>query len=146
MKISSIRSAAKFRQTILVIDDQPTVLDIHVAILKSLKLNLKIVTMTDPVEALKWLCNKQVDLIITDFNMHHMNGIEFIQAIKNSHDDLSMPIIVVTVLKDEKIHQELLSAGVSACLNKPVQTQELARISRLLLEKSERLYSQSATV
>ena len=34
MNISNIRSAAKFRQTVLVIDDQSTVLDIHVAILK----------------------------------------------------------------------------------------------------------------
>ena len=39
MKVSSIRSAAKFRQTALVIDDQTTALDIHAAILKSLKMN-----------------------------------------------------------------------------------------------------------
>ncbi len=143
MKISSIRSSPKFRQVVLVIDDQPTVLDIHVAILKSLNMNLRIVTMTDPVEALKWMSNKQVDLIITDFSMHHMNGIEFVQTIKNSSCDMLMPILVVTVVKSEKILQELLLAGVSACLQKPVQTQELANISKLLLEKSDHHYSQS---
>lgn len=143
MKVSSIRSAAKFRQTVLVIDDQPTVLDIHVAILKSLKMNLKIFTMTDPIEALRWMRNKQLDLIITDFSMHNMNGMEFVQTIKNSSDDILTPIIVVTVLKNQKIHQELLSAGVSACLQKPVQAQELANISKLLLKKSDHLYSES---
>jgi len=129
-KISNIRSAPKFRQTVLLIDDQPTVLDIHTAILKSLKMNLKIVTLTDPVEALAWLQNKQVDLIITDFRMHQMNGMQFVQALKNPDNVLTHFIVVVTVLKDQTIHQELLSAGASACLTKPVQTNELANIAK----------------
>lgn len=143
MSVSNIRSAAKFRQTALLIDDQSTVLDIHAAILKSLKMNLKIVKMTDPVEALEWMQNKQVDLIITDFRMHQMNGMQFVQAIKNAGHDLWRSIIVVTALKDESIHQELIAAGVAACLTKPAQTQELATIAKTLLEKSKHHYSQA---
>ena len=138
--VSNIRSAPKFRQTVLLIDDQPTVLDIHAAILKSLKMDLKIVTMTDPVEALAWLQNKQVDLIITDFRMHHMNGMQFVQALKNSDNVLTHSIVVVTVLKDQATHQELIAAGASACLTKPVQTQELANIAKALLGQSKVYY------
>lgn len=123
------------------IDDQPTVLDIHAAILKSLKLNLKIVTMTDPVEAINWMQNKQVDLIITDFRMHQMNGMQFVEAINSANDGPPKPIIVVTVLKDLKVHQELIAAGASACLTKPVQADELAKIARNLLEQSKLLYN-----
>ena len=141
MSISNIRSAPNFKQTALLIDDQPTVLDIHTAILKSLKMNLKIVTMTNPVDALAWMQNKQVDLIITDFRMHHMNGMQFVQAIKNTSNVLTRSIIVVTVLKEVTIHQELLAAGASACLTKPVQTQELAKIAKQLLEQSKDYYS-----
>lgn len=141
MSISNIRSATNFKQTALLIDDQPTVLDIHAAILKSLKMNLKIVTMTNPVDALAWMQNKQVDLIITDFRMHQMNGMQFVQAIKNTSSVLTRSIIVVTVLKDIKIHKELLAAGASACLTKPVQTQELAKIAKHLLEQSKEYYS-----
>lgn len=141
MKVSSIRSAAKFRQTALLIDDQPTVLDIHAAILKSLKLNLKIVTMTNPVEALEWARNKQVDLIVTDFRMHQMNGIQFVEAINANNDGMLKPIIVVTVLKGIKLHQELLSAGASACLTKPVQAEKLAKVAKSLLEQSKQFYS-----
>lgn len=141
MSISNIRSATNFKQTALLIDDQPTVLDIHVAILKSLKMNLKIVTMTNPVEALMWMKNKQVDLIITDFRMHQMNGMQFVQAIKSTSNVLTRSIIVVTVLKETSIHQELLAAGASACLTKPVQTQELAKIAKQLLEQSKEYYS-----
>ncbi|MES2500287.1 MAG: response regulator [Pseudomonadota bacterium] len=141
MSISSIRSATNFKQTALLIDDQPTVLDIHAAILKSLKMNLKVVTMTNPVDALAWMQNKQVDLIITDFRMHQMNGMQFVQAIKNTSNVLTRSIIVVTVLKEISIHQELLAAGASACLTKPVQTQELAKIAKKLLEQSKEYYS-----
>jgi two-component system, chemotaxis family, chemotaxis protein CheY len=140
-KVSSIRSAHKFRQTVLLIDDQTTVLDIHAAIIKSLKMDLKIVSMTDPVEALNWLQNKQVDLIITDFRMHHMNGMQFVQALKNNENVLKQAIIVVTVLKEQAIHQELIAAGASACFTKPVQTSELAKIAKALLEQSKQHYN-----
>jgi two-component system, chemotaxis family, chemotaxis protein CheY len=139
-KVSNIRSAPKFRQTVLLIDDQPTVLDIHTAILKSLKMDLNIVTMTDPVEALAWLQNKQVDLIITDFRMHQMDGMQFVQALKNADNVLTHAIVVVTVLKDQTTQQELIAAGASACLTKPVQTQELAKMAKTLLEQSKIQY------
>ena len=138
--ISSIRSAPKFRQTVLLIDDQTTVLDIHAAILKSLKMDLKIVSMTDPVEALAWLQNKQVDLIITDFRMHQMDCMQFVQALKNADNVLTHSIVVVTVLKDQTTQQELIAAGASACLTKPVQTQELAKVAKNLLEQSKIFY------
>ena len=138
--VSSIRSATKFRQTVLLIDDQSTVLDIHAAILKSLKMNLKIVAMTDPVEALAWLQNKQVDLIITDFRMHQMDGMQFVQALKNADNVLTHAIVVVTVLKDQTIQQELIAAGASACLTKPVQTQALAIVAKNLLGQSKLYY------
>lgn len=136
-KVSSIRSAPKFRQTVLLIDDQPTLLEIHAAILKSLKMNLKIVTMTDPIAALAWLQNKQVDLIITDFRMHKMDGMQFVQALKDADNILMHAIVVVTVLKDKTTHQELIASGASACLTKPVQTQELALIAKNLLNQSK---------
>jgi two-component system, chemotaxis family, chemotaxis protein CheY len=139
-KVSHIRSATKFKQTVLLIDDQPTVLDIHSAIIKSLKMDLNIVAMTDPTEALAWLQNKQVDLIITDFRMHHMNGMQFVQALKNNENVLTHNIVVVTVLKDQTTHQELIAAGASACLTKPVQTQELAMVAKNLLEQSKIYY------
>lgn len=139
-KVSSIRSAPKFRQTVLLIDDQSTLLDIHAAILKSLKMDLNIVTMTDPVEALAWLQNKQVDLIITDFRMHQMDGMQFVQALRNADNVLTHAIVVVTVLKDIATQQELIAAGASACLTKPVQTQELAKVAKILLEQSKVYY------
>lgn len=141
MNISHIRSAPKFRQTALIIDDQATVLDIHAAILKSLHMDLNIVKMTDPVEALNWMKNKQIDLIITDFRMHQMNGMQFVETIKNACDRMWHSIIVVTALKDQTIHDELLAAGATACFSKPAHPRELADIAKKLLVQSKLHYS-----
>ena len=140
MNVHHIRDASTFKQTALLIDDQTTVLVIHRAILNSLNMNLNIVEMTDPIEALAWLQNKQIDLIITDFSMHKMNGMEFVQAIKSSHHVLTHALVVVTVIKDQATHQELIAAGAAACLTKPAQTQQLANIAKNLLEQSQQYY------
>lgn len=103
-------------------------------------MDLNIVSMTDPVEALAWVQNKQVDLIITDFRMHQMNGMQFVQALKNTDNMLTHNIVVVTVLKDQKTHQELIAAGASACFTKPAATQDLAKVAKNLLEQSKIYY------
>lgn len=140
MSVRDIRSAPSYRQTVLIIDDQPMVLAIHAAVLKSLAMDLRIVSMTDPQAALEWLRQKQIDLIVTDYRMHQMDGIHFVNAVRDSSIGHMRPIIVVTALKDEKIHQQLLAAGVSACLVKPARAAQLSKIARILLEKSRRQY------
>lgn len=141
MSVRDIRSAPGYHQTVLIIDDQSTVLAIHTAVLKSLRMDLRIVPMLDPEAALDWLRQKPVDLIVTDYRMHQMDGIRFVTAVRDSSIGRMRPIIVVTALRDEKIHQQLLMAGVSACLVKPARAAQLSKIARTLLEKSRRHYT-----
>ncbi len=139
MKVTSIRNAASFKQTVLLIDDQPTVLDIHAAILKSLKANLRIVTMTNPEDALAWMKNKQIDLVITDYRMHPMDGVSFIKAIRQHSHQPHISVIVVTIIKDKIVLQELTAAGATACLAKPVNPDELKKLAQSLLAKHRQL-------
>lgn len=141
MSVRNIRSAPTYRQTVLIIDDQPMVLAIHTAVMKSISMDLRIVTMTDPKAALEWLGQKQVDLIVTDYRMYQMDGIHFIHAVRDSRIEPMCPIIVVTALKDENIHQQLLKAGVTACLTKPARAAQLSKIARTLLENGRRQYT-----
>lgn len=141
MIVSDIRSAAKFRQTVLIIDDQPTALDIHQAILKSLRPNLNIVTMTDPIEALKWIEHRQVDLIVTDFSMAQMNGMQFVQMLNKTNPLGVVPIIVITVLKDKALHKALIASGATACLTKPVTASSLKKVANFLLNESKQFYN-----
>ena len=137
MKVSDIRSAAKFKQTVLIIDDQPIALEIHQAILKTLRPNLNIVTMTNPLEALKWAKHKQIDLIITDFSMAEMDGMQFVKAIHQTNSVSIVPIIVITVLKDKALHKALIASGATACLTKPVAASHLRKVADFLLKESK---------
>jgi two-component system, chemotaxis family, chemotaxis protein CheY len=136
MSIHDIRSAANYRQTVLVLDDQPLVLAIHAAMLRSVAPALHIVTMTDPVDALDWLRQKQVDLIIMDYRMHRMDGIRFVDEVRFAENGRMQPIIVVTALNDEKVHRQLLASGVTACFVKPAPLNQLSTLARTLLEKN----------
>jgi two-component system, chemotaxis family, chemotaxis protein CheY len=138
MSIHDIRSAARYRQTVLVLDDQPMVLAIHAAMLRSVTPKLHIVTMTNPVDALEWIRQKHVDLIIMDYRMNDMDGIHFVHEVRRSDNGKIQPIIVVTALNDEKIHRQLLAAGVSACFVKPAPLDQLSNLTRTLLEESRR--------
>jgi CheY-like chemotaxis protein len=141
MPIRDIRSAQSYRQTILIVDDQPTVLAIHEAVIKSAVPHARIVCMTDAAAALNWLNHKHVDLIITDYRMQKMDGMHFVNALRGSSLVSRQPILVITALDDEKIHQQLLSAGVTACLCKPAHTSRLGLLARNLLTQSKLNYT-----
>ena len=49
----------------------------------------------------------------------------------------------MTAVNDKATHQELISAGATACLTKPAQTKELADIAKTLLKESKYHYSQA---
>lgn len=141
MIVSNIRSSAKFKQTALIVDDQAVALNIHQAIFESLKLNLNIVTMRNPVEALRWVKNKQIDLIVTDFSMEEMDGMQFVQAARCTNNVKLTPIIVITVLKSKHLHKAMISAGASACLTKPVSAANLGKVAYFLLEVNKQHYT-----
>jgi len=138
MSIHDIRSAARYRQTVLVLDDQPMVLAIHAAMLRSVTPKLHIVTMTNPIDALDWIRHKQLELIIMDYRMHEMDGIDFVHKVRHSDNGKILPIIVVTALNDEKIHQQLLAAGATACFVKPAPLNQLTELSKTLLEENRK--------
>ncbi len=139
--ILDIKSSPKYRQTVLLVDDQAVMLEIHSAMLKSEMPNLSIVTMTDPQKALKWLNTHPVDLVVTDYKMAQMDGVSFVKAIKSSSKGVQPPILVVTALKDEVIHQALISVGAHACLTKPITASQLVEVSRHLLNRTSEYFA-----
>ncbi len=84
--------------------------------------------------ALAWLATGQpVDLMITDFAMPEMNGLELIAEVLATRPDL--PIILLTGYADAQVGQNLatLTAGTGVLLQKPIRVKDLtARIAARL--------------
>ena len=70
-------------------------------------------------EGLERLMSARVDLIITDWNMPEMTGVEFIRLVRASEKSLKTPVLMVTTnaAKDDIV--EALRSGVTSYVVKP---------------------------
>ena len=94
---------------------------------------LNVLTAKDRAEAQNILDAVSLDLIITDHLMEDVGSESFIQYVKDSALNKHTPIIIGTAVKDLAVHAQLMRLGVSACLLKPLNKNELVEISNRLL-------------
>lgn len=74
------------------------------------------------------------DLIVTDFNMPEMDGLQLVNAIRGDAQQVStIPILMVTSEQNQNRLAAIEKAGVSAVLDKPFEPQSIKRLIRQLL-------------
>ena len=78
---------------VLIVDDESTGKIILKQLISNLRNDINVITLSSGMEGLKWLSENKVDLIITDYSMPEMNGVEFIQKIRSLVDCEFVPII-----------------------------------------------------
>jgi DNA-binding response OmpR family regulator len=143
MLVRDIRTSKNFKQEVLIVDDQQTILSIHAAIVKKANESARVTTMKNPKEALKWLKNKRVSLLILDYRMTQLNGLQFIKEFKKNKRGNETTIIVVTIIKDEAVHKALLDAGARMVLRKPAHIKDLTYTVGKILSEHKRNYNAS---
>jgi two-component system, chemotaxis family, chemotaxis protein CheY len=83
------------------------------------------------LEALEIAAQHELALIISDYNMPEMNGLEFLTEIKNNaayKKNRFIPFIMLTAVMGEELKAKALAAGARAYLVKPFQPQQLLEI------------------
>jgi two-component system chemotaxis response regulator CheY len=103
---------------ILVVDDSTTMRRILVNTLNKLGYT-DLVDGSNGREGLDRLAASPIDLVITDWNMPEMSGIEFIRSMRANDKYKSIPVLMVTTnaAKDDIV--EALKAGVNNYVVKP---------------------------
>lgn len=81
-------------------------------------------------EALTVLAAQSIDLVVCDWNMPEMNGLEFIAAARKTH---KTPIVMLTTEGTADKSQQALAAGADAYLTKPFTQEVLQQKLKLLL-------------
>ncbi|MGE0019537.1 MAG: response regulator transcription factor [Draconibacterium sp.] len=116
---------------ILIIDDKPSISKIIVQILSK---TYEVSTQEDGLQALTWLHAGNIpDLIITDLQMPNMDGIEFIQRVKESGFFRDIPVVVLSSKDSSADRIKCLKMGAEDYLVKPFNPEELLiRIERIL--------------
>ena len=93
-----------------------------------------------PVDAVIWAARHVADLVLVDYMMPDMDGIEFVQRLRALPGYEHVPIVMVTVHDDRKVRYAALDAGITDFLTKPVDAREcLARCRNLLTLRRQQL-------
>jgi putative two-component system response regulator len=117
---------------IVIIDD----IQMNVTLLEHLIRKIpecEFVTFTEPRKAIDWCRDNEPDLVVVDYMMQDMDGIEFTRLFRSLNHYGSIPVLMVTANNNTGVRHEALNSGVSDFLNKPLDNVEfLARAKNLL--------------
>lgn len=92
-----------------------------------------IATCSDAIKALDICKHEPWDLVIVDYQMPQMDGLEFIRQFRQLNGGEDTPILMVTASIDLSIKHQLLDLGVVDFLQKPVDASEITARSRNLI-------------
>jgi len=118
---------------VLVVDDSPFARKFITRILNDIGIE-HIVSCSDGNEALSQLHQHHFDLVVTDYNMPEVDGLQLVQAIRRNPEYLSTPILMVTSEQNQNRLAAVEKAGVSAVLDKPFEPTSIKRLIVQLLE------------
>jgi two-component system response regulator RpfG len=122
--------------TVVLIDDQITTLTLLSQLVKSIEKQTEppqVKQFTSALDALKWLKFNAADLILVDYMLPQLNGIEFISLARRIKHCMTVPIVMISVHDDKAIRYEALDAGATDFLSKPIDHYECrARCHNLL--------------
>jgi len=120
---------------ILVADDEAHIL--YVVSMKLRNAGYEVMTAQDGEEALELCYAEQPDLIITDYQMPVMTGIEFCTGIRNSETCKNIPAVMLTARGFDLDPLELAEAGISCVVEKPFSPREILAVVTELLKNAE---------
>jgi CheY-like chemotaxis protein len=131
-----VPDAAEFygNETLLVVDDDPTVLTVTVKLLKMF--GYTILTATDGVEAVAVFeaHRDEIQVVVTDLMMPRMNGREAIKLIRRQKPDL--PVILASGYTDDIIDLAAIEALDVIFLQKPLLLKKLLAAIRTGLNRA----------
>ena len=117
---------------ILVVDDEPPIVQLCVKILA--RAGHEVDGVTSGEDALARLTSTPVDLLVVDYNMPELNGIEVIRRARTLQPGLK--VVMITAPRTREAAEEELGAGPSWVLMKPFTPNELVQTVDATLNQS----------
>ncbi len=116
---------------ILVVDDEIHIL--HVISLKFRNAGYDVLTARNGKEALERAQFELPDLVITDYQMPFLSGLELCRRLKQLPSTRHIPAVMLTARGFSLDENEMNEIGVRVCINKPFGPRELLHIVEEIL-------------
>src|SRR5689334_8482630 len=140
MAKAQVRVLPSAKNTVMVVDDQSTGRAILEQVVRSLDERVQVEGFARPVDAVVWATRNVSDLVLVDYMMPDMDGIELVKRLRALPGYEHVPMVMVTVHDDRKVRYAALDAGITDFLTKPVDAREcLARCRNLLTLRRQQL-------
>ncbi len=110
---------------ILVVDDNNTMRGIFKQMLKKAGFE-NVILAEDGMDALEKLKENEVDLIISDWNMPNMDGMELLQWVRKEETKKDIPFIMATAQGDKTQQNHVKSEGGNGHISKPFTPEQIA--------------------
>ncbi len=130
-KLSARREADRSdlsRLKVLIVDDSVQMINIIKMILRGFNIK-NVVEARDAADAFDKVCTEGIDLVIVDYLMDMLDGIDFVRLIRTGDDtpDPFMPIIMLSAYSERTRVETARDAGVTEFCCKPVRAVDLYR-------------------
>jgi putative two-component system response regulator len=120
------------KQQILIVDDIESNLILFKAMVQKSS-DAQVHLFLCPLDALAWAALNHPDVVIVDYMMPELDGIDFIRAFRQLPGRDTTPILMVTANDQKAVCYEALDAGATDFLTKPVDKIEFqARVKNML--------------
>lgn len=109
---------------ILIVDDMGSIRSLIKAVIHSFGRYI-VEEASNGVSALQKLKSERYDLVISDWNMPEMSGIELLRTIRNDESLKSIPVVLLTAESKKENIQEAVSLGINGYIAKPFSPDSL---------------------
>ncbi|MEK7996753.1 MAG: response regulator [Planctomycetota bacterium] len=108
---------------VLVVDDEIHI--VHVVAIKLRNNGFEVIAADNGAEGLKLALAEKPDIIVTDYQMPVMTGIELVEQLRQNEDTKDTPVIILTARSFAIPQQQQDDLRISGCLSKPFSPKEL---------------------
>jgi two-component system alkaline phosphatase synthesis response regulator PhoP len=108
---------------VLIVDDEIHI--VHVVAIKLRNNGYEVISADNGAEAFELACSEKPDIIVTDYQMPVMTGMELVEKLRQHEETKDTPIIILTARSFAISKEQQEQFQISGCLSKPFSPREL---------------------
>lgn len=120
------------KKTVLIVDDFENtrwVIEFAVKLL-----DVDILSASNGKEALKYFDGRKIDLLITDYNMPEMDGVQLTERVRQLETYSFIPIVMLTTERSIEKMKKAQDVQVTAWIQKPYKQEDFLKVIQKLLK------------